>query len=58
MKIAIIDYLRMYSWEKQTEAAVKYLINKGNIPTIISPVEYKERFIKAMQNYIIEIPND
>ena len=54
-KLAIIDYIRQYTWEKYTETTIKYLINIGNTPTIISPNDYRERFVKAMQNNFIEM---
>ncbi|KAK1937368.1 phosphatidylinositol-4-phosphate 5-kinase family protein [Babesia divergens] len=45
--LGIIDYLRPYTWDKQIETIGKKLANiaSGQAPTIISPLEYKARFM-------------
>uniref|UniRef100_A0A0D9X822 1-phosphatidylinositol-3-phosphate 5-kinase n=1 Tax=Leersia perrieri TaxID=77586 RepID=A0A0D9X822_9ORYZ len=59
--IGIIDYLRQYTWDKQLETWVKasgFLGGpKNESPTIISPMQYKKRFRKAMSKYFLTVPN-
>jgi len=56
-KLGIIDYLRIYDFEKQLEHVSKKLI-KGATPTIVSPDQYKERFQKAMKRYFMSVHSD
>ncbi|CDR93780.1 phosphatidylinositol-4-phosphate 5-kinase family protein, putative [Babesia bigemina] len=46
--LGIIDYLRPYTWDKQIETIGKKLANIaiGQEPTIVSPVEYRSRFMR------------
>lgn len=55
----IIDYLRQYTWDKQLETWVKaYLVVPRNeLPTVISPKEYKKRFRKFMAKYFLTVPD-
>lgn len=55
IKVGIIDYLRLYTWDKQVESMGKYVINKGQIPTIINPLEYSTRFMEAMSKYFMGV---
>ncbi|KAF7058828.1 hypothetical protein CFC21_065805 [Triticum aestivum] len=59
--IGIIDFLRQYTWDKQLETWVKAsgILGgpKNETPTVISPVQYKKRFRKAMSRYFIAIPD-
>ena len=55
IRLGIIDYIRKYTWDKQVERPVKTTINGFNAPTIINPTDYKNRFIKAFENYFIGI---
>jgi len=41
VKLGLIDYLRLYTWDKKIEENVKRAINKGNDPTIINPIDYR-----------------
>ena len=57
--VGIIDYLRKYTWDKQMENWVKSIetmTGRGEVPTVISPVEYKTRFIEAMNFYFVLVP--
>ncbi|PRP82442.1 FYVE finger-containing phosphoinositide kinase [Planoprotostelium fungivorum] len=57
--VGIIDYIRKYTWDKQLETWVKKtgLMGGGrNIPTVISPKEYKKRFRDAMAEYFVVVP--
>lgn len=60
IKMAIIDYLRKYTWDKRLESAVKSKImiatSSGRTPTIISPVEYRMRFMDAIKLYFFPTP--
>ncbi|KAG6468406.1 hypothetical protein ZIOFF_073091 [Zingiber officinale] len=55
----IIDYLRQYTWDKQLETWVKasMVVPKNELPTVISPKEYKKRFRKFMTRYFLAVPH-
>uniref|UniRef100_A0A5B7CCC5 1-phosphatidylinositol-3-phosphate 5-kinase n=1 Tax=Davidia involucrata TaxID=16924 RepID=A0A5B7CCC5_DAVIN len=55
----IIDYLRQYTWDKQLETWVKssLVLPKNQLPTVISPKEYKKRFRKFMSTYFLSVPD-
>ncbi|TVU05784.1 hypothetical protein EJB05_48967 [Eragrostis curvula] len=59
--IGIIDYLRQYTWDKQLETWVKAsgILGgpKNEAPTVISPMQYKKRFRKAMSKYFLTVPD-
>lgn len=56
----IIDYLRQYTWDKQLENWVKssLVLPKNQLPTIISPKEYKKRFRKFISTYFLSVPDN
>ncbi|CAA0827851.1 Putative 1-phosphatidylinositol-3-phosphate 5-kinase FAB1D [Striga hermonthica] len=55
----IIDYLRQYTWDKQLENWVKssLVVPKNQLPTIISPKEYKKRFRKFIDTHFLSVPD-
>lgn len=55
----IIDYLRQYTWDKQLENWVKssLVVPKNQLPTIISPIEYKKRFRKFISTHFLTVPD-
>ena len=55
----IIDYLRQYTWDKQLETWVKasLVVPKNELPTVVSPKEYKKRFRKFMTKYFLTVPD-
>ncbi|XP_050432860.1 putative 1-phosphatidylinositol 3-phosphate 5-kinase isoform X2 [Adelges cooleyi] len=58
--LGIIDYIRTFTWDKRLETMVKksgLLGGQGKLPTIISPEEYKNRFVAAMNLYFLSVPN-
>ncbi|KAM0917076.1 hypothetical protein ACQ4PT_009758 [Festuca glaucescens] len=59
--VGIIDFLRQYTWDKQLETWVKAsgILGgpKNEMPTVISPVQYKKRFRKAMSRYFVAVPD-
>ncbi|URE42998.1 Phosphatidylinositol-4-phosphate 5-Kinase [Musa troglodytarum] len=59
--IGIIDFMRQYTWDKQLETWVKASGILGGpkhaTPTVISPLQYKKRFRKAMSNYFLTVPD-
>ncbi|XP_011497004.1 PREDICTED: 1-phosphatidylinositol 3-phosphate 5-kinase [Ceratosolen solmsi marchali] len=58
--LGIIDYLRTFTWDKKIETIVKksgILGGQGKLPTIVSPVEYRARFIAAMHKYFLPVPD-
>ncbi|KAK3130019.1 hypothetical protein QOZ80_6BG0487890 [Eleusine coracana subsp. coracana] len=59
--VGIIDFLRQYTWDKQLETWVKasgILGGPKNVsPTVISPIQYKRRFRKAMSKYFLAVPD-
>jgi 1-phosphatidylinositol-3-phosphate 5-kinase len=49
-----IDYIRTYTWDKKLESWVKesaFLGGRGGEPTIVTPKQYRQRFISAMERY-------
>ena len=55
MLIKVIDYIRTYTWDKKLESWVKDSAflgggTKGE-PTIITPKQYRQRFLSAMERY-------
>ncbi|PIN23333.1 Phosphatidylinositol-4-phosphate 5-kinase [Handroanthus impetiginosus] len=55
----IIDYLRQYTWDKQLENWVKssLVVPKNQLPTIVSPREYKKRFRKFISTHFLTVPD-
>ncbi|XP_014610416.1 PREDICTED: 1-phosphatidylinositol 3-phosphate 5-kinase isoform X2 [Polistes canadensis] len=54
------DYIRTFTWDKKLETMVKksgILGGQGKLPTIISPEEYRARFIAAMHRYFLPVPD-
>ncbi|CAN4119531.1 unnamed protein product [Withania somnifera] len=54
----IIDYLRQYTWDKQLESWVKssLVVPKNQLPTVLSPREYKKRFRKFIDTHFPIVP--
>ncbi|OAF71827.1 Nucleolar protein 56 [Intoshia linei] len=59
LSIGIVDYIGLYTWPKRMENVLKstFTISGNEQPTIIEPEQYKNRFIEAMNNYIICVSN-
>lgn len=55
IRLGIIDYIRKYTWDKQLEHVGKVIINRLQVPTIVNPINYKERFKEAIDKYFIGI---
>lgn len=59
--LGIIDFMRQYTWDKHLETLVKAsgILGgpKNESPTIISPIQYKKRFRKAMTTYFLTVPD-
>ncbi len=59
--VGIIDYLRPFSIDKIIESQVKktsgYFQGTAEDPTVISPSAYQTRFIAAMDNYFVLLPD-
>ncbi|KAK8959982.1 putative 1-phosphatidylinositol-3-phosphate 5-kinase FAB1C [Platanthera guangdongensis] len=59
--VGIIDYMRQYTWDKHLETWVKasgFLGgSKNSSPTVVSPLQYKKRFRKAMSMYFLTVPD-
>jgi hypothetical protein len=58
--VGIIDYIRTFTWDKRLEMYVKrtgILGGHGNLPTVISPKMYKERFTDQMDKYFLCVPD-
>ncbi|XP_028069980.1 1-phosphatidylinositol-3-phosphate 5-kinase FAB1B-like isoform X2 [Camellia sinensis] len=59
--LGIIDFMRQYTWDKHLETWVKAsgILGgpKNTPPTVISPMQYKKRFRKAMAAYFIMVPD-
>lgn len=57
IRIGIIDYVQMFTLEKQLESMIKETVSREE-PTIISPELYKNRFRTAMDKYFIALIPD
>lgn len=59
--VGIIDYMRQYTWDKHLETWVKAAGflggSKNSSPTVVSPLQYKKRFRKAMSKYFLTVPD-
>lgn len=59
--LGIIDFMRQYTWDKHLETWVKASGilggGKNTSPTVISPMQYKKRFRKAMSTYFLMVPD-
>jgi 1-phosphatidylinositol-3-phosphate 5-kinase len=59
--VGIIDFMRQYTWDKHLETWVKAsgILGgpKNAPPTVISPMQYKKRFRKAMSTYFLMVPD-
>jgi len=58
--VAIIDFIRTYTWDKQLETWVKasgILGGNGKEPTIVSPRQYMRRFRAAISSYFTVVPD-
>ncbi|CAA6664582.1 unnamed protein product [Spirodela intermedia] len=47
--LGIIDFMQQYTWDKNLETW-------NASPTVVSPVQYKKRFRKAMATYFVRVP--
>lgn len=54
--VGIIDYVRLFNWEKEIEFRVKK-IGKTIDPTIVHPSQYQRRFLDAINEYFVEVPD-
>ena len=55
----IIDYIRVYTWDKQLESLIKstgLLGGAGKTPTVVAPDVYKKRFEHSMNKYFTLVP--
>ena len=62
LAVGVIDYLRLYTWDKQLETVVKSSSaallpgGGGKEPTIVSPLQYARRFRRAVARYFVVVP--
>jgi len=58
--VGIVDYIRTYTWDKKLESWVKesaFLGGAKGEPTIITPKQYRHRFLTAMERYFPLTPD-
>jgi hypothetical protein len=55
VRFGIIDYLQMYTFDRQVESTIKKAVNLGTRPTIIPPKDYRDRFNAFAQIYILGV---
>ncbi|EJD03732.1 uncharacterized protein FOMMEDRAFT_105874 [Fomitiporia mediterranea MF3/22] len=59
--VGIVDYIRTYTWDKKLESWVKestFLAGAGKgEPTIVTPKQYRQRFLTAMERYFPLVPD-
>ena len=51
------DYIRTFTWDKKLETVVKSSVPNSKMPTIVSPIVYRTRFLEAMDRYFNVVPN-
>lgn len=54
--VGVIDYVRLYTWDKHAESLMKGVARKDR-PTITRPDEYAARFFGALRDYFTVVPN-
>ena len=57
--LGIIDYIRVYTWDKQLESLIKstgLLGGAGKTPTVVAPDVYKKRSEPSMNKYFTLVP--
>nr|XP_027197388.1 1-phosphatidylinositol 3-phosphate 5-kinase-like [Dermatophagoides pteronyssinus] len=54
--VGIIDYVRLFNWEKVLENRVKKLANAID-PTVVHPSAYQKRFLDAINDYFTQVPD-
>jgi 1-phosphatidylinositol-3-phosphate 5-kinase len=57
ISVGIIDYLRVFTWDKKVETYIKTIGGQGKMPTIVSPEVYRTRFKNAIDRYFFEVPD-
>ncbi|KAG8906077.1 1-phosphatidylinositol-3-phosphate 5-kinase [Tulasnella sp. 403] len=59
--VGIVDYIRTYTWDKKLETWVKESTFLGGAgkgePTIVTPKQYRTRFLGAMERYFFLVPD-
>jgi len=58
--VGIVDYIRTYTWDKKLESWVKesaFLGGGKGEPTIVTPKQYRQRFMAAMGRYFLLVPD-
>ena len=55
--LGIIDYVRVYTWDKQLETLIKTFSVSGKTPTVVAPDVYKKRFEHSMTKYFTLVPD-
>ncbi|TFK26731.1 hypothetical protein FA15DRAFT_667221 [Coprinopsis marcescibilis] len=59
--VGIVDYIRTYTWDKKLESWVKestFLGGPGKgEPTIVTPKQYRQRFLSATERYFPLVPD-
>eukprot|EP01105_Mastigella_eilhardi_P023179 TRINITY_DN5802_c0_g1_i7.p1 TRINITY_DN5802_c0_g1~~TRINITY_DN5802_c0_g1_i7.p1 ORF type:complete len:1326 (+),score=337.64 TRINITY_DN5802_c0_g1_i7:205-4182(+) len=54
--MGLIDYVRMYTWDKHAETLVKGAVRRA-APTIVAPYVYQDRFCCAVHTYFTVVPS-
>lgn len=58
VRTGIIDYIRTYTWDKKLETLVKSMRSQAQPPTVISPEQYRLRFLRQMNQYFPVVPDE
>lgn len=53
VRFGIIDYVQQYTLDKIFESKFKNIVYGGEVPTIVDPEKYKQRFKRAMKRYFV-----
>jgi 1-phosphatidylinositol-3-phosphate 5-kinase len=58
IRIGVIDYIQQYTIDKIFESNFKKVLNAGENPTIIDPIQYRKRYKEAMDKYFVAMYSD
>ena len=55
VRFGIIDYLQMYTFDRQLESTYKKVVNLGKNPTIVDPASYRQRLRCFVKCYFLGV---
>lgn len=55
IRMGIIDFMRPYHALEKLETFYKEMRSGGEMPTVIPPIKYRDRFIGALRQYFVKV---